>query len=166
MPIEITCSNCQAILRVAEEHAGKSARCPQCSTVVPIPLTPLPPENSWQEQPTQHHSPQFANSGQNPNPYATPTGDPRSRLLAHRGPTILILAIVSFLCCCLIGIAAIIMANEDLRQMDAGVMNNEGRGLTVAGKIIAIVALILNAIGLVLQLLMLGFAAAAAPMGM
>jgi len=41
MPIETTCSGCGQRLRVADEHAGKKARCPSCQTVnlVPGPAT-------------------------------------------------------------------------------------------------------------------------------
>ena len=45
MPIEFKCSNCQNVLKVGDEHAGKSARCPSCKTVVSIPASsPEPAE--------------------------------------------------------------------------------------------------------------------------
>ena len=162
MPIEITCSNCQAILRVADEHAGKSARCPQCSTVMPIPLTPLPPENAWQETPTQYQSPQAqSHAAEDSNPYASPRAGSTTSLVAHRGFLILILGIASIPCCGLIGIPAIIMANEDLRKIDAGIMNPEGRGLTTAGKILGIIGLIVLAIGIIGNVIFAGAAAVA-----
>ncbi len=37
MPIEFVCNGCTNTLRVPDEHAGKHARCPQCSTVNVIP---------------------------------------------------------------------------------------------------------------------------------
>jgi uncharacterized membrane protein len=37
MPIEFLCSGCQNQLRVADETAGKQARCPNCSTVLTVP---------------------------------------------------------------------------------------------------------------------------------
>ncbi len=37
MPIEFSCNQCSATLRVPEEHAGKKARCPGCSTVLDVP---------------------------------------------------------------------------------------------------------------------------------
>lgn len=37
MPIELNCSGCQRRLRVADEHAGKQARCPQCGAVMAVP---------------------------------------------------------------------------------------------------------------------------------
>ena len=160
MPIEISCSNCQAILRVADEHAGKSARCPQCSTVIPIPLTPLQESQSagtdWQDQPAQQNptsgNNQYSTPAQGAGQAAMP-GMAARGTAAHRGPTILVLGIVGLVCCFFAAIPAIIMANEDLRKMDQGFMNPDGRSLTSAGKIIGIVALILNALGILINIL-------------
>ena len=175
MPIEIICSSCQAVLRVADEHAGKSARCPQCSAVVPIPLTPLPEsapgQSGWQGEPTHasqpvHHGqppqPGHPSSPGTPNPFSTPKSGMAGGIGAgmnmgmepHRGPLILILGIASLVCCMLFfaAIPAIIMANEDLRKMNQGVMNPEGRGLTQAGKIIGIIGLVINGGGIILNI--------------
>ncbi len=38
MPIEFQCTHCQNVLKVGDEHAGKSARCPSCKAVTAIPL--------------------------------------------------------------------------------------------------------------------------------
>jgi hypothetical protein len=51
MAIQFHCSRCQALMQVADEHAGKKARCPKCQTVqvVPealpaaLPVEPAPP---------------------------------------------------------------------------------------------------------------------------
>ena len=37
MAIEFRCSQCNQLLRVSDQSAGKSARCPKCQTVVPVP---------------------------------------------------------------------------------------------------------------------------------
>jgi hypothetical protein len=37
MSIEIDCQGCGQRIRVAEEHAGKKARCPSCQAINPIP---------------------------------------------------------------------------------------------------------------------------------
>jgi hypothetical protein len=37
MSIEFPCPGCQKTLRVADEHAGKQARCPQCQTIASVP---------------------------------------------------------------------------------------------------------------------------------
>lgn len=37
MPIEFGCPQCARVLRVSDEHAGKTARCPDCQTIMNIP---------------------------------------------------------------------------------------------------------------------------------
>ena len=37
MPIEFSCPHCQCLLRVADDNAGKRARCPQCNAINRIP---------------------------------------------------------------------------------------------------------------------------------
>ncbi|HTN73863.1 MAG TPA: hypothetical protein VL096_01400 [Pirellulaceae bacterium] len=53
MPIETICQGCQKKLRVADEHAGKQARCPGCGNIYvvpqPTPLSYSPP--SFAEKP-------------------------------------------------------------------------------------------------------------------
>jgi hypothetical protein len=40
MPIESSCQGCGRLLRVADEHAGKLARCPHCQTIYTVPSAP------------------------------------------------------------------------------------------------------------------------------
>ena len=58
---------------------------------------------------------------------------------------ILTLGIMSFVCnfALIPGILAWIMGRSDLRQMDAGQMDPEGRGLTQAGMILGIISTLL-----------------------
>ena len=84
----------------------------------------------------------------------------------HRGILILALGILSLIICQPLGIASWLMGNGDLRAMDAGTMDPEGRGLTQAGKICGVVSVVICAISLVLgAMLLLGFGlfAAGAP---
>lgn len=37
MPIEFRCNQCQKKLRVADAHAGKRAKCPNCQTILRVP---------------------------------------------------------------------------------------------------------------------------------
>ena len=37
MPIEFRCSQCNQLLRVSDQSAGKSARCPKCQTTLKVP---------------------------------------------------------------------------------------------------------------------------------
>ena len=41
MPIETQCQGCGRRLRVADEHAGKLAKCPQCQAVYTVPQSPV-----------------------------------------------------------------------------------------------------------------------------
>lgn len=63
----------------------------------------------------------------------------RSFHAPHRGGLILALGILSWVVCPILSIIAWVMGNQDLKEMDAGRMDPEGRGLTQAGKIIGIV---------------------------
>jgi hypothetical protein len=79
----------------------------------------------------------------------------------HRGAMILTFGILSFVCCVLFGVAAWVMGNGDLRQMEAGYMDPSGTGLTQAGKILGMVSVILNllVIGFYLLIIVLGVGA-------
>jgi hypothetical protein len=79
-------------------------------------------------------------------------------LAPHRGALILVFGILSLVVCFPLGFFAWAMGNSDLRAIDAGQMDPEGRGLTQAGKICGIVGSILGVIGIVLGALWLIFA--------
>ena len=81
----------------------------------------------------------------------------------HRGVLILVLGILSFVLCGIFtAIPAWVMGNSDLRAMDAGQMDPSGRGLTQAGKICGMIAVILSIIGLVVTVIFFLFAAGGA----
>jgi hypothetical protein len=67
----------------------------------------------------------------------------------HRATLILVLGILSLVCCAPCGIFAWIMGNGDLKEMDSGTMDPSGRSNTNAGRICGMIGTIL----LVLQLL-------------
>lgn len=159
MPIEVTCSNCSALLRVSDRHAGKNARCPQCSTINPIPLQV---EDVDEFASAESYSPGSStwDSGKD-NPYSAPPVDQRvgqhaqrsgDDLKEHRGGTVLTVGILSLVCCPLLGISAILMANRDLEMMQLGMMDPAGRGTTEAGKVVGIVGLVMAAIGICVQI--------------
>jgi hypothetical protein len=64
--------------------------------------------------------------------------------------TILILGILSIVCCGLAGIAAWVMGNNELRAIDEGRRPPENRGTANAGRICGIIGLGLTVLGLVL----------------
>ncbi len=76
-------------------------------------------------------------------------------LAPHRGAVVLVLGILGIVLCTICGIIAWVMGNNDLRQMDAGVMDPSGRGLTQAGKICGMISVILVIVGFVIWLLVM-----------
>jgi hypothetical protein len=82
----------------------------------------------------------------------SPSSRGRRNVVPHRGVLILVLSILGLVICLPFGIAAWIMGHQDLKEMDAGRMDDEGRGLTLAGKIIGMVQCILAIIGLLFVL--------------
>jgi hypothetical protein len=76
----------------------------------------------------------------------------------HRGTLILVLAIGSLLFCGFFtGIPAWIMANADLKEMDAGGMDPSGRGTTQAGKVCGIIGTLLSALSIVVVIAIIAF---------
>lgn len=68
----------------------------------------------------------------------------------HRGTLILVFGILSLVVSCFpLGIAAWIMGNGDLKQMDAGTMDPSGRSNTNAGRICGIIGTVLLIISVV-----------------
>ena len=79
----------------------------------------------------------------------------------HRGTLILVLGILSLILCGIFAaIPAWIMGSNDLKEMDAGMMDPSGRSLTNAGRILGMISTILNilAVLLVFMLMALGIA--------
>ena len=83
-------------------------------------------------------------------------------LKPHRGGVTLALGILGIVVCFICGIVAWVMGNSDLRQIDTGVMDPSGRGLTQAGKICGMISVILWIAGLMIWLLFMGLFAASA----
>jgi hypothetical protein len=74
----------------------------------------------------------------------------------HRGTLILVLGILGLVICGPLGIAAWIMGNGDLKEMDAGLMDPSGRGITTGGRICGIIATILMILGVLIMIAIFG----------
>jgi hypothetical protein len=79
MPIEFACSGCSKTLRVADDSAGKQARCPECRAIndVPFAATPASASEATPAQKDWLFSEAGAKGGSTPfgdssNPYAAP----------------------------------------------------------------------------------------------
>ena len=75
----------------------------------------------------------------------------------HRGTLILTFGILGIACCFPLGIAAWIMGNNDMQQIEAGMMDPTGKGTTNAGKICGIIGTILGIFCWGLRLLSFAF---------
>ena len=67
MPVEFRCPKCQKLLRVADEHAGYQAKCPNCSEIF-IPTLP-----DAGETPTPPTPSGLSSAVDTANPYASPS---------------------------------------------------------------------------------------------
>jgi hypothetical protein len=157
VPIEFNCNSCSTTLRVPDEHLGKQARCPKCQT-----LNVVQPSTG---NPASHPSGSNSLGAAQPakpaaNPYAVGQGSVlpaggmagQAYQTAHRGGMVLTLGILSLVCNVMLvpGILAWIFGRADLKQMDAGRMDPEGRGLTQAGMILGIIATVMVGLGLLM----------------
>lgn len=73
----------------------------------------------------------------------------------HRGAVILAFGILGLVVCQLFGIAAWVMADNDLKEMRRGYMDPSGRDLTTVGRILGMVATALMAIPVVILIFVL-----------
>ena len=96
---------------------------------------------------------------QGPNPYSSPrTAGPMVRAVRpHRGGMILMFGVLGFACCQIFSIVAWVMGHADLKEIKAGRMDPEGRGLTQAGMIIGIIGTVLMILGIGVQMIMVLF---------
>jgi hypothetical protein len=197
---------------VADEHAGRKARCPNCKTVYVVPgqpsrssradtewlmrtqegdvYGPVPKRelDQWMAEgrvsesamlqvtgdttwmPAAHVYPTLAGAGPTVTPFSdaqstrgshqrnasTPVGqsaDRRRRFRApHRGGLVLACGILGLLCCQLFAPFAWAAGQADLRAMDRGIMDPEGRSLTQVGMILGIVGTIMLGLFVLFQL--------------
>ena len=78
--------------------------------------------------------------------------DPYAEPMPHRGGVILALGLTGFLLSCIplvgwiMGGIAMSMASTDLPRIDRGAMDREGRGMTVAGQVCGIIAVVINSL--------------------
>ena len=186
MPIQFNCSQCQSVLQIPDELAGRKCKCPTCGNVMPIPSPdsstesfdePLPVSAGEVDSPVNSSRSEFSS-----NPFASPVSSqpashPYGDLKPHRGETILTFGIISLVssffscgCCPFLvplgvgfGIPAILMGRADMREMDENRMNPMGRGSTNAGMICGIIGSIIAglAVALVAFQILMGIAGAA-----
>ncbi len=85
----------------------------------------------------------------------SPPSQPVQPMQPHRGVLILVFSILSWVVCLVFGIVAWVLANSDLQAMEEGRMDPTGEGMTKAGKIVAMISVIVSIIGVVVGLIVL-----------
>lgn len=212
MAIDSTCQTCGKQLRVADEHAGQQARCPNCQTIYTVPekspsgapaAAGSALADSWQVktpeglvygpiikgeldrwclqgritpscQLLQGGEPQWrwaaevypqlreavvmtpAVRGSPVTPYSPMPLPPGAIYYpkAHRGVLVLVLALLGYVSLCfVVSIVAVVLGVMDLREMKAGRMDPEGRGMTIIGIVLASLWIVGN-IGYLILILM------------
>jgi len=85
---------------------------------------------------------------------------PRRPLKPHRGGMILAFGILGLVCCPIFAILAWVFGQNDLKEIDQGIMDPTGRDLTNIGKILGIVGVILSIFWIIIGIIW-GFVGAA-----
>jgi len=78
-------------------------------------------------------------------------------LRPHRATLVLVLGIVGIVCCMPAGIVAWVLGHQDLKDIDAGLMDPAGRGMTNAGKILGMISVALAVLAVLVWLCLLAF---------
>lgn len=130
MYFETTCPHCGQHLRILSENASKPAKCGGCHQV-------FEPVNTAAASPTTEHR-------DTANPYAASPSDAHQPhyvpMAPHRGGLILAFGLLGWFLCPVI---AWVMGRDDLRRIQNGQMDPNGRGLTQAGTILGMVQCII-----------------------
>ena len=80
MPIEFRCTQCEKLLRTGDDTAGKQAKCPECGSVMAIPMPdqgsvpPSQPMGSFEAAASPFAAPPAPAPQDSENPYQSPTG--------------------------------------------------------------------------------------------
>lgn len=147
MPIRILCPACGRSLWLPPAQLGRHVACPSCryEWITEKEDAPEPAQRArrsrpadWEDDYDDEDDPQYVEEA------------PRRDLVPHRGGTILTLGLVglclSFLAPLgiLLGLAAWVMGQGDLRQMKRNEMDSDGQGMTLGGIITGILGLIMG----------------------
>ena len=152
MLIPLYCPSCGKELCVRDELLGSQVRCPACEAVfralvgmepplTPYSLAPEPPPIRWGGGSTRPEAEAYLGAP------LTPLDE---LILPHRGPVILTLGILGmvFSICpiagWILGGLATTKGTDDLDKINRRRMDTSGRGMTSAGRICGIIAVILS----------------------
>lgn len=137
----VSCPTCGKRYEVSDDQVGSSVHCSDCARafVAEKPAAAAPSRRTdmaFNDRYDDERAPLR-----------------RQRYEPHRGGLIMAMGIVSILVGgigLVTGILAWVWGNEDLKKIDAGVMDPEGRSNTQLGKVLGMVGTLIHSIGLVI----------------
>jgi hypothetical protein len=167
VPVSASVSVTPGARAAASERPGRpreETRCPFCAEPIAADERRCP------------HCKTDLEGDEDERPWERPGRGQRFRGEPHRGPLVLVLGIISVVfgvmsplgACCGpllvaslvglgLGIPAWILGRRDLRKMDAGEMDPQGRGQTNSGMICGIIGTLAGALGVLVLLAVIGF---------
>lgn len=86
-------------------------------------------------------------------------------LKPHRGTMLVIFGVLGLICCLIFAILAWVMGNSDLKEMAEGRMDPSGEGMAKAGKIMGMIGVALNVLGILIWVALFALGLGAAAMG-
>jgi hypothetical protein len=152
MLIPLYCPSCGKELCVRNELLGNLVRCPMCEAVFRAVVGMEPPSTPYSLAP-EPPPVRLGGGGMRPEveAYVGPPLTPLDEIiLPHRGPVVLALGILGLVLCpfppagWILGGLATTKGTDDLVKMNRRHMDPSGRGMTSAGRICGIIAVILS----------------------
>jgi hypothetical protein len=169
-------------LNVDESQLGQAVQCPACGTQftaslavtnAPRPAPPPPerepPRRRYVDAPPPRYGRDYDDRGREYDDRDRGYGggygrgydyrDPYRRVRPHRGSAVMTLGIIGLVLFCIplagwtLGGVALAMGNNDLSEMNRGLMDESGRGATNAGRVCGIIAVVLSSLIFVLACL-------------
>jgi hypothetical protein len=152
----VSCPNCRRQLQIPEKFFGQMVQCPECQqqfraepaasrlqagAPTPSAAAPEKPDHDYTDRDERRRQRRYDDADDEDDDDDIRISRRRRHIAPHRAVLVLVLGVLAI---CLVappvtGILAWIFGSHDLKEMDAGRMDPEGRGLTQTGKVLGIV---------------------------
>jgi hypothetical protein len=164
----VACPSCNIQLEIPEAFVGRTVKCSSCNNPFQAGAEPLAAAELYPDDRPSGRGPRREHGYDDEERWQR---GPRRDLLPHRGGMVLTLGIISVslspLSFCglfgfvfgvaslALGITGLVLGQTDLRQIDSHRMDPEGRGMTSAGWICAIIGTCISGLAMLIVLLIM-----------